>query len=81
MYSLEFYETDLSRGFYRGSKMNLMPVPGILRILDHFNDLPFEERWGKAIHDIGKYAGRALSWAGNVEKYRRKAMASSWIPT
>lgn len=67
MYSLEFYETDLSRGFYRGSKMNLMPVPGILRIFEHFNELPFEQRWGPAVHDIGKYAGRALSWAGNVE--------------
>lgn len=67
MYSLEFYETDASRGFLRGAKANLMPVPGILRFLSHFDKLPFEERWGTALHDLGKYAGRALSWAGNIE--------------
>jgi choline dehydrogenase-like flavoprotein len=67
IYSLEFYETDRSRGFYRGSKMNLMPVPGILRVLENFDERPFGERWGPAVHEIAKYAGRALSWAGNIE--------------
>jgi choline dehydrogenase-like flavoprotein len=67
IYSLEFYETDRSRGFYRGSKMNLMPVPGILRVLENFDERPFAQRWGPAVHDIAKYAGRALSWAGNIE--------------
>lgn len=67
IYSLEFYETDTSRGFYRGSKLNLMPVPGILRFLNDFDGLPFEQRWGKSIHDLAKYAGRVLSWAGNIE--------------
>ena len=67
IYSLEFYETDRARGFLRGSKINLMPVPGILRLLEPFDGLPFEQRWGAAIHDLGKYAGRALSWAGNIE--------------
>lgn len=67
MYSMEFYETDLKRGFYRGSKLNLMPVPGILRFLDDFNDLPFTQRWGTCIHDLAKYAGRAVTWAGNIE--------------
>jgi choline dehydrogenase-like flavoprotein len=67
IYSLEFYETDRSRGFLRGSKANLMPVPGILRLLERFDDRPFDQRWGSAIHDIGQYAGRALSWAGNIE--------------
>ncbi|MFJ2684370.1 GMC family oxidoreductase [Pseudomonas sp. NPDC087342] len=67
IYSLEFYETDKSRGFYRGSKMNLMPVPGVLRLVSTHENLPFEERWGSALHDITKYAGHALSWAGNIE--------------
>lgn len=67
MYSMQFYETDLARGFYRGSKLNLMPVPGILRFLDDFNHLPFERRWGAGIHDLAKYAGRAMTWAGNIE--------------
>lgn len=67
LYSMEFYETERSRGFYRGSKLNLMPVPGILRLLENFDDRPFDQRWGGAIHELGKYAGRALSWAGNIE--------------
>ncbi len=67
IYSLEFYETQKSRGFYRGAKINLMPVPGILRLLEKFDDQPFEARWGNAIHDLDKYAGRAISWAGNIE--------------
>ncbi len=32
-YSLQFYETDLERGFYRGAKLNLMPFPGVLNVL------------------------------------------------
>lgn len=67
IYSLEFYETDRARGFLRGAKANLMPVPGILRILAPFDDLPFDQRWGTALHDLDRFAGRALSWAGNVE--------------
>jgi choline dehydrogenase-like flavoprotein len=67
MYSLEFYETDLKRGFVRGSKLNLMPVPGVQRLLDNFGKLPFENRWGSGLHDIAEHAGRALSWAANIE--------------
>jgi choline dehydrogenase-like flavoprotein len=67
MYSLQFYETDLARGFVRGSKMNLMPVPGILRLVQNFAALGFEQRWGPAAHDIIEHAGRALSWAANIE--------------
>ncbi len=67
MYSLEFYETDLKRGFVRGSKMNLMPVPGPLRLLQNFSKRAFDERWGPAAHDIMEHGGRALSWAANIE--------------
>lgn len=67
MYSLEFYETDVSRGFLRGAKMNLMPRPGVLSVLKEFDGLPFEQRWGAAIHDLSRFAGRALSWGANIE--------------
>lgn len=67
MYSLQFYETDRTRGFYRGAKMNLMPRPGVLSVLDEFADLPFERRWGAAIHDLDRHAGHAMSWAANIE--------------
>lgn len=67
MYSLEFYETEASRGFLRGAKWNLMPVPGVLSALEQFNDLPFEQRWGAELHEQSRYAGRVLGWYANVE--------------
>ncbi len=67
MYSLQFYETDPSRGFHRGAKMNLMPRPGVLSILREFDGLPFHQRWGSAIHELDRFAGHALSWSGIVE--------------
>lgn len=67
LYSLQFYETDRSRGFVRGSKWSLMPVPGVLRALDLFNDRPFELRWGSAAHDLAASAGHVLSWSACIE--------------
>ena len=67
LYSLQFYETDRTRGFVRGSKWSLMPVPGVLRALDLFKDVPFEQRWGPAAHDLAKYAGKVLSWSECIE--------------
>ncbi len=67
LYSLQFYETDLSRGFYRGSKINLMPVPGILRLLQSFGTLDFERCWGKAGQEIISRGGRALAYSANIE--------------
>lgn len=67
LYSLEFYETDLDRGFYRGAKWNMMPIPGVLGVLDLFNDLPFEQRWGKGLHRLSQHAGKVLNWVANVE--------------
>ncbi|HUA04937.1 MAG TPA: GMC family oxidoreductase [Solirubrobacteraceae bacterium] len=67
MYSLEFYETDVSRGFYRGSKWNLMPIPGVLNVLETFKERPFEERWGSHLHELARYAGKAVGWFSNIE--------------
>lgn len=67
MYSLQFYETDPANDFYRGSKWNLMPEPGVLAVLGLFRDLPFEERWGRALHNLSRSAGKALLWYANVD--------------
>jgi choline dehydrogenase-like flavoprotein len=67
IYSLEFYETDLARGFYRGGKWNLVPFAGVLGVLGLFDDLPFEQRWGAALHRLSRYAGRASLWTSTVE--------------
>jgi choline dehydrogenase-like flavoprotein len=67
IYSLEFYETDLARGFHRGAKWNLMPIPGVLSVLESFASLPFEQRWGKALHELSHHAGNVINWVANVE--------------
>ncbi len=67
IYSLEFYETDESRGFVRGAKWNLMPLPGVLSVLDLYRDRPFEQRWGKAAHGLSRGAGKGLIWYANID--------------
>jgi choline dehydrogenase-like flavoprotein len=67
IYSLEFYETDESRGFVRGAKWNLMPIPGVLNVLNLYRHRPFEERWGKAAHALSRRSGRALVWYANID--------------
>ena len=67
MYSLQFYETDPARDFVRGSKWNLMPIPGILAALQLYADRPFEERWGKAAHALSRHGGKLLGWCANID--------------
>lgn len=67
IYSLEFYETDPSRGFVRGAKWNLMPLPGVLNVLDLYRGRPFEQRWGPAAHALSRRAGKALIWYANID--------------
>lgn len=67
MYSLEFAETDLDRGFYRGAKWALMPPLGVLHVLEQSTGLPFDQRWGRHVHELSRYAGRALIWSANID--------------
>lgn len=82
MYSLQFYETDLSRGFLRGSKMNLMPVPGILRLLQmqSFASGSFDQRWGAAAQEVIAHGGRALAWSANAEDLPEESNAVTLDP-
>lgn len=68
IYSLEFYETDLSRGFARGAKWKVMPVGSPLGLLDRFAALPPDQRTGTALHGIVERAlGRAFEWGLSSE--------------
>jgi hypothetical protein len=53
--------------FVRGSKWNLMPIPGILAALQLYADRPFEERWGKAAHALSRHGGKLLGWYANID--------------
>ena len=69
LYSLEFYETELSRGFVRGAKWNLMPTGGPLRALMSRGE---QGAWGRpwgtgALSYVRSTIGRAVQWSMNAE--------------
>ncbi|MER5200381.1 GMC family oxidoreductase [Streptomyces sp. NPDC002755] len=68
IYSLEFYETDTTRGFVRGAKWQVMPTGGPLRALSLHDGASFDERWGAPVHELMRSTlGRTLQWGINSE--------------
>tara|TARA_B110000967_G_C18867355_1_gene553401 strand:- start:530 stop:2164 length:1635 start_codon:yes stop_codon:yes gene_type:complete len=61
--SMEFYETDASRGFVRGAKWQVMPSGGPLGMRSAYGGKPLEEAWGANLHkNTKKVFGRAFEW-------------------
>ena len=48
--SMQFYETDASRGFVRGAKWQVMPSGGPLGMRSAYGGKPLEEAWGANLH-------------------------------
>jgi len=68
LYSLQFAETDLSRGFARGAKWSAMAIPGPMELLARYADLPAHERTGAAGQRlIQRGLGKAFEWAASIE--------------
>ena len=67
IHSLQFYETDTSRGFVRGSKMHILPTPGPLNAIEAHRHVDFEQLWGPAVHDVARLAQNGILWAANTE--------------
>ena len=66
--SLQFADTDESRGFPRGAQWDVMPIGGPLMCLARWDGLPFEERWGPPVHSLlAKTLGRAFDWGIGIE--------------
>jgi choline dehydrogenase-like flavoprotein len=66
--SLEFAESDDSRGFPRGAKWDAFPVAGLHSHLERLSDRPFEERFGPAYHaNLKRLIGHAFDWDILVE--------------
>lgn len=62
IYSLQFYETDESRGFVRGAKWNLMPTGGPLATTRSF-PWGYDTIWGEGFHaEVAKRVGRSAVW-------------------
>jgi choline dehydrogenase-like flavoprotein len=61
--SLQFYETDASRGFVRGAKWSVMPTGGPLGIRAGFSGRPVEEEWGDNFHhNLTSNFGKSFEW-------------------
>ncbi|WP_197417690.1 GMC family oxidoreductase [Mycobacterium sp. GA-2829] len=68
IHSLEFYETDVSRGFVGGAKWQVMPTGGPLRALSLHDRAPVGEQWGAAVHSrMRETLGNSLQWAINSQ--------------
>ena len=62
IYSLQFYETDESRGFVRGAKWNLMPTGGPLTMTRPF-PWGYDTIWGEGFHrQVANRLGHSAVW-------------------
>lgn len=60
--SMQFYETDTSRGFVRGAKWHVLPGGGPLGAPPD-PGRPFDEAWGEAFHkNRERVFGRSFEW-------------------
>jgi choline dehydrogenase-like flavoprotein len=61
--SMQFYETDTSRGFVRGAKWNVMPSGGPLGMRSGYGGRPIDESWGANFHrNVKANLGRSFEW-------------------
>jgi choline dehydrogenase-like flavoprotein len=68
VYSAQFMETDWARGFPRGAKWTIMPIPGPVELLQRYGEFPVEERIGPRLHAIvARGLGRAFEWSISIE--------------
>lgn len=81
IHSMQFYETDRSRGFVRGAKMHALPFPGPLMALDAHRALGYDQVWGSAFHDVVRSHARSMLWAANVEDLPEESNAVTLDPS
>jgi len=68
LYSLQFAETDQSRGFLRGAKWSAMAITGPMELLARYSALPLVERTGSAGQAlVERGLGRSFEWAASIE--------------
>lgn len=68
LYSMQFAETDVSRGFTRGAKWSAMSIPGPMNLLERYGSLPIAERTGAAGQRlVQRGLGKAFEWAASIE--------------
>lgn len=68
IYSLQFAETDLSRGFGRGAKWSCHPLTSPMEVMQRYADLPLAQRTGAAgMALVERAMGHSFEWAASIE--------------
>ncbi|WBO21970.1 GMC family oxidoreductase [Sphingomonas abietis] len=68
IHSLEFVESDPSRGFLRGGKWQVMPSGGPLGLRAGYTGKAIEDHWGLNLHRSTKQTfGRSFEWGITAE--------------
>lgn len=68
IWSMQFAETNADRGFRRGAKWTIAPIPGPVEIMQRLWSLPLAERSGAAGHRlVERFQGKCFEWSASVE--------------
>ena len=67
IHSMQFYDTDPTRDFVRGSKLQVLPLPGPLNALEIHRELGFDRVFGDGFHSTVAGHGSGILWAANTE--------------
>lgn len=71
--SLQFADTDPSRGFERGAQWDVMPIGGPLMALERYGNLPLSERFGTHVHElVRRTLGHGFDWGIGIEDMARE---------
>ncbi|HCS59630.1 MAG TPA: GMC family oxidoreductase [Gordonia polyisoprenivorans] len=66
--SMEFFESDPSRGFRRGAKWQIMPSGGPLGLRAGYANSTVEAAWGDNFHrSLDRTFGHTVEWSAEVE--------------
>ncbi|GGD80443.1 GMC family oxidoreductase [Croceicoccus mobilis] len=64
LYSMEFYDTDASRGFLRGAKWQLFPGAGPMAFHAGVAGAPYDHGWGEQMHrNTDVWFGKSMGWS------------------
>jgi choline dehydrogenase-like flavoprotein len=78
LHSMQFYETDKSRGFVRGAKWNVMPSGGPLGMRAGYGGRPVDESFGVNFHkNLKRALGKSFEWgiiAEDLPDYKNRVV-------
>ncbi|WP_224760706.1 GMC family oxidoreductase [Salinibacterium sp. ZJ450] len=65
--SSQFAERDVSRGFWGGARLTVMPIDGPVETWGRSDDRPLSQRYGAHFHNIANATGKAFEIAASMD--------------